>query len=340
MQPMNPQKVLAGWGTVANVLTPRHRPAMSSFSAELAIPRNRTALQGVAGALLVLRRLCPALTLAGMLYMRHSPRRRTMTDTRSSPSTPAKPAVVIATKQAPPSPLSLSSLVEGAEAAAIQACAAMAERFLVKDSGFTQKTNAVHGAFNESATSRVVGTEHSQRQFLKPGSWYQNPHMTLWNDSGAPVSSILHITAEDGCELKVENLDSRNCGSKGWIIFRSAFDVQSVPGQPNRVRLALRCDRKACTLEYDEELFERGANFALSCLKRCTWALLGAFSIEVDIERDVVFCGSRAGVLQNFWETSVGLELTSEKNLWKFEPSRDVTPRSSFSGPVGVLAVA
>jgi len=185
------------------------------------------------------------------------------------------------------------------------------------------------------------------RAFLKPGSWYQNEYMSLWNNSDAPVSSSLHIKALDEFELKVMQLDSKNGGSDGWVIFRSSFDIEPVQGNPRRMRLHLRHNEDLQILEYDEALFDRGANFMLGVLRRATCLLMGAFSLEVDIEEQVVYCGPRAGIVQKFWQSSVGLALTEQEKLWSFDTSAakcatlaDSTATDSSSDAFGFQALA
>lgn len=159
------------------------------------------------------------------------------------------------------------------------------------------------------------------RCFLKPGSWYQNSYMSLWNNGNAPVSSVLHVSSIDEFELKVTQLDSKNGGSDGWIILRSSFDVEPVPGNPHRMRLNLRHNQAVDTLEYNDELFDRSANFMLSIMRRATCLLLNAFCLEIDTQEHVVYCGARAGVVQKFWSTPVGLSLTDKGSLWSFDTS-------------------
>eukprot|EP00930_Biecheleria_cincta_P052050 TRINITY_DN37284_c0_g1_i1.p1 TRINITY_DN37284_c0_g1~~TRINITY_DN37284_c0_g1_i1.p1 ORF type:complete len:329 (+),score=58.70 TRINITY_DN37284_c0_g1_i1:75-1061(+) len=162
------------------------------------------------------------------------------------------------------------------------------------------------------------------RHFLKPGSWYQNSYMSLWNNSNAPVSSVLHVTSDDEFELKVTQLDSKNGGSDGWVIFRSSFDVEPVPEKPHRMRLNLRHNPAVNTLEYDDGLFDRSANFMLSVMRRATCLLLSAFSLEIDMEEHIVYCGARAGIVQKFWATPVGLSLTEKDSLWSFDRSEAI----------------
>mmetsp|Transcript_40453 Transcript_40453/g.72698 ORF Transcript_40453/g.72698 Transcript_40453/m.72698 type:complete len:329 (-) Transcript_40453:72-1058(-) len=155
------------------------------------------------------------------------------------------------------------------------------------------------------------------RAFLRPGSVYQNAYRSCLNNSGAPVSAILHITSVNQFELQVKQLNSLDGGSQGWLIFRSAFAVEPVAGKPTRMRLNLHHDENVKTLEYNDQLFHAGVSFMLGTLRRATCLLMNAFSLEVDIEKHVVHCGPRAGILQKFWQHTVQLKLT-EQELWTY----------------------
>jgi len=155
---------------------------------------------------------------------------------------------------------------------------------------------------------------------VQPGAIYQNDYMTLWNDSNDPVSAVLRVVAADRFELKVSQLDSVGGGSAGWITFRSAFIVHDIPDQPHRKRLELRHAKDLKTLDYDESKFERRANLMLGILRRCSWVLMGAFQLELDLKKNQVVCGPRAALLKPFWETTVALVKTTEATMWIFSP--------------------
>jgi len=181
--------------------------------------------------------------------------------------------------------------------------------------------------FNHSGVSGSKAADHAsplanasfERAFLQPGSWYQNAYMSSLNGSGVPVSSVLRITSANGFEMKVKQLDSLDGGSQGWVIFRSAFDVEPIPGKPSRMRLHLRHDKSVKTLEYEDQLFHMGVRFMLGTLRSASCLLMSAFALEVDIEKHEVYCGPRAGILQKFWQKTVRLDLKEEKDLWTFE---------------------
>jgi len=161
--------------------------------------------------------------------------------------------------------------------------------------------------------------EACKRALLCPGSFYQNAYMSCQNSSKAPVSSVLHITSRNRFELHVRHLDSLDGGSLGWVIFRSAFDMEPIPGRPKRMRLNLMHDANVQALEYDSQLFGTALNLMLGTLRRATCLLLSAFSLEVDTESNAVYCGPRAGILQKFWNSSVRLDPKEEAELWNID---------------------
>jgi len=230
-----------------------------------------------------------------------------------------------AVKVAPAKPKSVDGVAE-----LMEQCSGMlaetANSFLTSaGEAFEAALEAMHINQKGSSVSGPVWSNTSAdscgRTFLKPGSWYQNSYMSLWNNSSAPVSSVLHVSSVDEFELTVSQLDSKNGGSAGWVIFRSSFDVEPVPGNPQRMRLNLRHNAAVDALEYDDELFDRSANFMLSVMRRATCLLMGAFSLEIDMEEHVVYCGARAGIVQKFWSTPVGLSLTEKDSLWSWDAS-------------------
>jgi len=153
-----------------------------------------------------------------------------------------------------------------------------------------------------------------------PGALYQNDYMSLWNDSNDPVSAVLRVTGPDQFELTVSQLDSLGGKSEGWIKLRSGFTMHEIPDQPQKKRLQLHHVRDVKTIDYDETLFERRANLMLGILKRCTWILMGAFYLELDLQKNQVICGPKATLLKPFWETTVALVQTTEENMWRFNP--------------------
>mmetsp|Transcript_93668 Transcript_93668/g.190674 ORF Transcript_93668/g.190674 Transcript_93668/m.190674 type:complete len:382 (-) Transcript_93668:235-1380(-) len=176
----------------------------------------------------------------------------------------------------------------------------------------------------EQLVDDLVGADVPQhtRNFLKAGSLYQNPYMTLWNNCGVPVSATLRVHEADKFELLVRHLDSKNNGSEGWIEFRGSVRLERIPNEADRWSIKLIGDNKGGALErdalvYDEALFNRSSAFALGCLKRCGASALSAFRLEVDARRDVVYVEPRNAALRFFWDESVGLELTTEDQLWE-----------------------
>ncbi|CAE7205773.1 unnamed protein product, partial [Symbiodinium necroappetens] len=96
---------------------------------------------------------------------------------------------------------------------------------------------------------------------------------------------------------------------------RSGFTVHDIPDQPHRKRLELRHAKDVKTLDYDESKFEM-----LGILRRCSWVLMGAFQLELDLKKNQVVCGPRAALLKPFWETTVALVKTTEATMWIFSP--------------------
>mmetsp|Transcript_105104 Transcript_105104/g.250204 ORF Transcript_105104/g.250204 Transcript_105104/m.250204 type:complete len:309 (+) Transcript_105104:45-971(+) len=188
--------------------------------------------------------------------------------------------------------------------------------------GVAGHATAVHKLQGQRSTTlvEVQEPETDLGVFVQPGSMYQNEYMTLWNDNNDPVSAVLRVLPNEHCELVLSNLDSVHGGSEGWIIFRSAYTMHDVPHQPKRKRLQLRGAKSLTPLEYNDKLFERPAQMALGLLKRASWMLSGAFALEFDLETNQVHAGPRAAVLKPFWQTTVALMPTEEKDLWTFEP--------------------
>lgn len=211
----------------------------------------------------------------------------------------------------------------------LRACASLADSVLSLLPGALPRA-ALAGlpAMSPEPIAPADDGENAPRSFLKPGSYFQNPYMSLWNDANAPVSSVLTITSWDHFELRVSNMDSVNEGSEGWIVFRAAFEAVPVAGNPGRVRLVLHSSKQVEALSWSSDVFKRPANFMMGCMNRMSWVLMGAFCIEVDLETEAVICGSSEGMLRKFWETTVGLEATTSKDeLWIWdEVDRHVAP--------------
>jgi len=161
--------------------------------------------------------------------------------------------------------------------------------------------------------------EEQQNEFLKPGSMFQNPYMSLWSRRGTPVSVTLSFLDDNRLRLRCENLDSVMGGSSGWIEFMGSFELQRVPGSTDRDRLLMAPIPGVESFKYDPALFKCKANFGLSCLKRIGSAALGAVRFEVDTSQQQVFVEPTVSVLRWFWDAPVKLERTSSKQMWIHE---------------------
>jgi len=166
------------------------------------------------------------------------------------------------------------------------------------------------------APAEPVVNEHflpRSRTFLRDGSIYQNGHMTLWSDSGTPISVTLRIVRGSEFKLLIDNLNSFDGGSKGWIALSGTFDLEEQQGHPQVVPKlhegteALQCDN-----------LNRASSFALGLLNRVGRGLLSSvLHMQVDAQRDEVYVAPRASALRVLWDQPVVLRLTAPQHLWK-----------------------
>jgi len=172
-----------------------------------------------------------------------------------------------------------------------------------------------------SAPAEPLVTQHSantrtlprSRTFLRDGSIYQNERMTLWSASGIPISVTLRIFSGSEFNLLIDNLNSADGSSMGWIAMSGTFVLEE---QPAHTLLVPKLHYGTQGLQCDN--LDRASWFAYRFLSKVGSYLLGsALHMQLDIQRDEVYVAPRASVLRVLWDEPVVLRLTSPNHLWK-----------------------
>lgn len=160
-------------------------------------------------------------------------------------------------------------------------------------------------------------SDESHRTFMKAGSLYQNDYMTLWNANGVPISVTLRIQDRNLFELRVDQLNSKDSGSEGWISVTGSFATEPLDWDDQLLGL-VPGSSDDLVFRYDERVLDRPTAFLYRCLLRFgVSGILSATALQVDPAKDAVLVTPKANILKPFWDEAVVLRLTTEDDLWK-----------------------
>jgi len=163
---------------------------------------------------------------------------------------------------------------------------------------------------------RLEDLSQDHRPFLKPGSIYQNSMTSLYSATGVPISVTLKVKDSDCFELKVQNLNSKGRGSKGWFKVRGAIKLDMQVGASDLRLIKPEARQGVEVFSYDASILDSATAFAFRCLQKVSSGVLYAVKLEVDPKEDAILVTPRAQVIRMLWAAPVVLRLTSEADMW------------------------
>jgi len=181
---------------------------------------------------------------------------------------------------------------------------------------------------NLDVERRIRQVDPQHRHFLKSSSIYQNSITSLRSATGVPISITLEVKMNDWFELKVQNLNSRDNGSKGWFVVRGAFKVNMELEASGLQLLEPEEILGTEVFSYDASILDSTTALAFRCLQRVSTGVFHAVKLQVDAEKDAVLVTPQSAVSM-LWGQPVVLRLTTKAALWdgdKPSSRRPATP--------------
>lgn len=186
-----------------------------------------------------------------------------------------------------------------------------------------------HKAPEDQKQTQDVPERKAIGRFLKPkrinvmktGSLYQNGYMTLWSATRVPISVTLQIRKGNTFEMRVENLNSADGNSTGWVSMRGTFRLEAMPEDKRYSKLVV--DTGDRSFDYDPSLFDGSVSIALKVLSQLRGTrLLEAVTLKLDMEKDAVLVVPRMQIIRMLWAEPAVLRLISKDKMWQAKTSR------------------